>query len=191
MNRFIIPCYLWWADTLSDATRMQFGSSWLVSFHKTLLSLTARQGNIEKSWSGGSEAKFPLTSCCFSSCRLFLNLEGCRASPLEQLPLLPEASPNVTHLHQQSVFPPLCLSPALNNINACTTSFSPPSFSSSLLAYPSIATMCCFIFSWRAAHKPGCLPVPPTYEDISWSECKFAPGKDFAGSYIQCSERRY
>lgn len=62
----------------------------------------------------------------------------------------------------------------------------PPSLSFLLflLLFPSMATTSCF--GWQTVHKPGCLPVPPTCEDVPSSECKFASGKDFAGIWLKC-----
>lgn len=160
MNKSILPWCPWLVDSRSDGRQKQFGSSLLLylRLHSTPSS---------------SVLKFPPTTASQSWPKqkmmlIILNwkLQSCRTSSL--LKLSPEA---ITFKYT------ICF----------------PSFGfSSLAAFPplsplplsSSASKCCFIRSWQTVHKPGCLPVPPTYEDVSWSECKFAPGKDIAGVLV-------
>lgn len=158
-SRCTVPCCLLGAESLSDAPPMQFGSSWL---HKTLLSLTEGPENNKIQYRTKVSPDFLIHWSSPFKCH------------------------QTEHISTNNLFSSLCFSLRLWMVSsAFTCGFSALSFSPLCAPTPSMATMRCFTFSWRAAHKLGCLPAPPTFEDISWSECKFAPGEDFAGVWFE------
>lgn len=73
-----------------------------------------------------------------------------------------EASPETTHSNTY-VFPSLFLPSGQKMVTTGRLKRTvPPS-----LLLPSVcASVCCFTCRWQTVHKPGCLPVPPTYQDV-------------------------